>query len=106
MTQMNRIPHFHDGKAGAALAVRVTTRAPHTELVGIQNDGTLKVRLAAVPQKGKANQVLIEFLAEILGVTPSKIELVAGHTGRNKLVTVTGLSSNEIHQRIVDKLPK
>jgi uncharacterized protein (TIGR00251 family) len=101
---MKNTPHFHDGKTGAALAVRVLTHAPHTELVGIQEDGTLKVRLAAVPQKGKANQVLIDFLAEVLGVTPAKLELVAGQTGRNKLVTVTGLTSAEINQRILKRL--
>jgi uncharacterized protein (TIGR00251 family) len=103
---MKNIPHFHDGKAGAALAVRVLTHAPHTELVGIQEDGTLKVRLAAVPQKGKANQVLIEFLAEVLDITPAKLELVAGQTGRNKLITVTGLTSTEINQRILKRLSK
>jgi uncharacterized protein len=103
---MTNTPHFHDGKAGAALAVRVATRAPRTELVGIQEDGTLKIRLAAVPQKGKANLVLIEFLAEVLDVAPGKLELVAGQTGRNKLVTVTGLTSAEIHKRIIKRLAK
>jgi uncharacterized protein len=106
MSNMKKTPRFHDGKAGAALAVRVTTRAPHTELAGIQTDGTLKVRLAAVAQKGKANEVLLEFLADVLGISPAKIELVAGQTGRNKLVTITGMSSTEIHQRITDKLSK
>jgi uncharacterized protein (TIGR00251 family) len=103
---MKQTPHFHDGLSGAALAVRVITHAPHTELVGIQEDGTLKVRLAAVPQKGKANQVLIEFLADVLRVAPGKLELVAGQSGRNKLVTVTGLTSAEIHQRIISRLSK
>ena len=103
---MKNTPHFHDGKTGAALAVRVLTHAPHNELVGIQEDGTLKVRLAAVPQKGKANQVLIDFLAEVLGVTSARLELVAGQTGRNKLVTVTGLTSDEINQRIHKRLSK
>jgi uncharacterized protein (TIGR00251 family) len=106
MINMKNTPHFHDGKSGAAIAVRVTTRAPHTELVGIQPDGTIKVRLAAVAQKGKANQVLLEFLAEVLGISPGKIELVAGQTGRNKLVTITGISSVEIHKRVTEKLSK
>jgi uncharacterized protein YggU (UPF0235/DUF167 family) len=101
---MKKTHQFHDGKAGAALAVRVLTHAPHTELVGIQEDGTLKIRLAAVPQKGKANEVLLDYLADVLGVAPGKLELVAGMTGRNKLVTVTGLSSTEINQRILKRL--
>jgi uncharacterized protein (TIGR00251 family) len=103
---MVKMPHFHDGKTGAALAVRVTTHAPHTELAGIQEDGTIKVKLAAVPQKGKANQVLIDFLADVLGISASKIELVAGQTGRNKLVTITGMTSADIQQRITSELSK
>ena len=47
---------------------------------------------------------LIEFLAGVLGVAPGKLELVAGQTGRNKLVTVTGLTSAEINQRIAKRL--
>jgi uncharacterized protein (TIGR00251 family) len=103
---MVKNPRFHDGKSGAALAVRVMTRAPHNELVGIQNDGTLKLRLTAAPVEGKANQSLISFLAELLDISPTKIDLVAGQTNRNKLVAITGLTSAEVHQRIVNKLLK
>ncbi len=103
---MVKNPRFHDGKSGAALAVRVATRAPHNELVSIQKDGTLKLRLAAAPVEGKANQVLINFLAEVLNIPPSRIELVAGQTNRNKLITITGITSAEVHQRIIEKLPK
>jgi hypothetical protein len=39
---MKTTPHFHDGMAGSALAVRVATRAPRNEVVGIQADGTLR----------------------------------------------------------------
>ncbi|MBN2257270.1 MAG: DUF167 domain-containing protein [Anaerolineaceae bacterium] len=104
INKTRKTPRFHDGMTGAALAVRVTTRAPHNEVVAIQEDGTLKVRLAAVPLQGKANHALISFLADILGISPGKIELVAGQTGRNKLVTITGLTSAEIHQRILDAI--
>jgi len=103
---MVKNPRFHDGKSGAALAVRVTTRAPHNELINIQKDGTLKLRLAAPPMEGKANQTLISFLAEVLNISSGKIDLVAGQSSRNKLVTITGLTSAEVHKRIVEKLPK
>ncbi|MGA9398830.1 MAG: DUF167 domain-containing protein [Anaerolineaceae bacterium] len=103
---MVKNPRFHDGKSGAALAVRVMTRAPHNELINIQKDGTLKLRLTAPPIEGKANQALISFLAEVLNISPGKIDLVAGLTSRNKLVTITGLTSTEVHNRIVEKLPK
>ena len=101
---MKKTPRFHDGESGSALAVRVIPRAPRNELVGIQPDGTLKLRLHAAPVEGKANQALVEYLAEVLDIAPGRIELVAGQSGRNKLVSITGLTSSEVQTRIVKKL--
>lgn len=101
---MSKSPRFHDGKSGSALAVRVTPRASRNQLVGIQPDGTLKLRLSASPVDGKANQELIKFIADLLDIAPSKIELVAGQSGRNKLVSITGLTSDEVQVRIVKQL--
>jgi uncharacterized protein (TIGR00251 family) len=96
--------HLHDGKKGAALAVRVTPRANQNEIVEITGDGTVKVRLTAPPVNGKANEALIEFLAEVLEVPRSKIEIVAGATGRDKLVSILDLDVETVHARILNKL--
>lgn len=101
---MTKSPRFHDGKSGSALAVRVIPRAARNELVEIQADGTLKLRLHAAPVDGKANQELIEFLADLLEIAPNKLELVAGHSGRNKLVSITGLTSADVQSRIAKKI--
>lgn len=93
--------HLHDGKKGAALAIRVTPRASHNEIIEIQNDGTVKIRLTAPPVEGKANQALIEFLSEVLEVPRSRIEIVAGTGGRDKLVSILDLDANTVHQRIL-----
>lgn len=68
---------LHDGRRGAALAVRVTPRASRNEITEIQPDGTVKVRLMAAPET-EANAALITFLAGVLGVPENKIEIVAG----------------------------
>jgi uncharacterized protein YggU (UPF0235/DUF167 family) len=58
-----------DARGGAALGVRVVTRATATEIVGKTDDGTLKVRLVASPAGDPAaNEELLNFLAEKLGV--------------------------------------
>lgn len=95
---------LHSGKRGAALAVRVTPRARKNEISEILEDGTIKIRLTAPPVEGKANQALIEFLSEILDVPARKIEIVAGETGRDKLVTVLDLDADTLNQRIADLL--
>jgi len=93
--------HLHDGQRGSALAVRVTPRASRNEITEIQSDGTVKIRLTAVPVEGEANQALIAFLAEVLGVAPSKLDIVAGLSGKDKLISVLDMDKDEVHRRLV-----
>ena len=92
---------LHDGKKGSALAVRVTPRASRNEIVELLDDGTIKVRIAAPPADDEANAALIDFLAEILGVPKSRLEIVAGASGRDKLISVTDMDVETVHQRIL-----
>ena len=80
--------NLHDGKKGSALAVRVTPRASRNEVVEFLNDGTIKIRIAAPPSDNEANETLIEFLSEILGIPKSRLDIVAGAAGRDKLISV------------------
>lgn len=96
--------HLHDGKKGSALAVRVTPRASRNEIVEILSDGTVKIRLTSPPVEGKANQALVAFLSEILEVPQSHIDIVAGATGRDKLVSILDMDANTVQQKIIKKL--
>jgi uncharacterized protein len=96
--------HLHDGKKGAALAIRVTPRASHNEIVEILSDGTVRIRLTAPPVEGKANEALVEFLSKILDIAPSRIEIVAGMTGRDKLVSILDLDAESVHARILQNI--
>jgi uncharacterized protein (TIGR00251 family) len=91
-----------DGKQGAALTIRVTPRARKTEIGGVLEDGTLRVRVAAPPVEGKANKVLIKFLSEILGVRKNKIEIVAGERGLDKIISVLGMPAADAELKIRD----
>jgi uncharacterized protein (TIGR00251 family) len=92
--------HLHDGKRGSALAVRVTPRASNNKITEVLNDGTVKIHIAAPPVDDKANEELIKFLSDILGVPKSRIEIVAGLTGRDKLVSVIDMDADTVHKRI------
>ena len=102
MTQRNY--NLHDGKKGAALAVRVTPRASKNEIVGALSDGTIKIRITAAANEGQANEELIKFLSDVLGVPKSRIEIVAGETGRDKLISVLDLDAETVHKRIVENI--
>jgi uncharacterized protein (TIGR00251 family) len=71
-------------------SVRAQPRASRSEVVG-EHDGALRVRLAAPPVDGEANRELVKLLARRLGVPQSAVRVVAGESGRNKLVEVEGL---------------
>ena len=71
--------------AGAAFRVKVIPKSPRTEIVGELADGTLKIRVAAVPDKGKANAELCSFLSKDIG---APVEVISGQTSTLKLVRV------------------
>jgi uncharacterized protein (TIGR00251 family) len=70
------------------LKVKVTPRAPRTEFAGEMADGTLKVHVAAPPEKGRANEELCAFLAKHYGVPREQVEVVSGQSAARKLVRV------------------
>jgi uncharacterized protein len=96
--------NLHDGKKGSALAVRITPRASRNEIVELLEDGTIKIRIAAPPADNEANEALINFLSEILGVPKSRLDIVAGATGRDKLISVLDMDADTAHQRILAHL--
>jgi uncharacterized protein len=93
--------NLHDGKRGSALAVRVTPRASRNEIVELLEDGTIKVRIAAPPSDNEANETLIDFLSEVLGVPKSRLDIVAGVSGRDKLISVIDMDAETVHARIL-----
>lgn len=101
---MTRNYVLHDGKRGSALALRITPRSSRNQIAGVLNDGTVKVHLAADPANDTLNTELIAFLAEVLGVPKSRVEIVAGESGRDKLVSVLDMDTETAHQRIVAHL--
>jgi uncharacterized protein len=66
------------------LRLKVIPRSAKTEIVGTMADGTLKIKIAAPPEKGKANEELVRFLAAHFGVT--RVEILSGHTAALKMV--------------------
>ena len=94
---------LHDGKHGAALAVRVTPRASRNEITEIQADGTVKVRLTAAVA-ADMNKMLVAFLSEVLGVAANKVDIVAGESGNDKLISIMDIENSEVHKRLVAHL--
>ena len=83
----------------AEISVRVHPNAARNEVTGV-TDGVWQVRVSAPPVKGKANQELTAFLSRLLGVGKSQISIIKGHTARNKVIAINGLSQEDIMKRL------
>jgi uncharacterized protein len=84
---------------GVRLTLHVQPRASRTGLAGLHGDA-IKVRLAAPPVGGAANAELVRFLAELLGVARSAVEIVSGETGRRKVVRIDGVGVADAGARL------
>lgn len=91
-------PWLRADGGGSILAVHVQPGAKRTEIVGEHGDA-LKIRLAAPPVDGKANDALLAFLADTLGLPRREVSLRAGQTSRRKLVAV-GLPPGQVLPRL------
>jgi uncharacterized protein (TIGR00251 family) len=72
------------------LDVFVAPRATRTRIMGV-HDGRLKIQLAAPPVDGKANDALVRFIAETLGVARAQVEIVGGPASKRKTVRLAGV---------------
>ncbi len=74
--------------------LKVTPRASRSEVTGQMSNGALKVKIAAVPEKGKANEELCRLLSGYFGVRQSDVELISGETSRTKRARIRRRSSS------------
>jgi uncharacterized protein len=81
------------------LRVRVTPGAPTSKLIRFSG-GVLHLKIAAPPVRGKANETLLVFLAEQLGVRKGDITLRKGAAARSKLIGISGIGQKELERRV------
>ena len=81
------------------IRIKVSPKARSNSIVGWE-ENMLKIRLRATPEKGKANEMLIEFLAEILNIPSSSIQIIRGHTSRIKDIEIQGIDYELIRNKL------
>lgn len=82
------------------LSVRVQPRARRDALVGRLADGTLQVAVTAAPEGGRANEAVVEVMAQLLGVPRRQIRVARGRASRAKQIEVQGIAEPEARLRI------
>jgi uncharacterized protein YggU (UPF0235/DUF167 family) len=81
------------------LRLRVSPGARSAEVVGRHGEAW-KVRVAAAPEGGRANDAVVRLLADKLSLPREAVTLVSGHGARDKIVQLTGLDSTQVEQRL------
>lgn len=85
------------------LRLLISPRAKMDALVGFSGTN-LKLKIAAPPVGGVANTALVKFLADLLEVKPTSLNLIAGQRSRRKIVKIEGLTKEELQVRLNSRL--
>jgi hypothetical protein len=91
--------NIRESLSGVTFAVKVHPRAKKNAITG-EVGSVLKLSLTTPPVDGRANDACIEFFANLLKLPRSSITIAAGHSSRNKVICVTGLSAVEVERRL------
>lgn len=92
-------PMLKETPEGVVLPVKITPKSGRNQIVGWEGN-ELKIKIAAIPEDGAANKELIAYLARVLGVSKSNIQLVAGQSSRHKRLIIRTISSGTLLELI------
>ncbi len=93
---------FRENDQGVFLRIKVIPNASKDALVSLSPE-EIKIRLQAVPEKGKANDRLILFLSFLLDIRKSNIFLISGETSRIKKIFIKNTTYKEVSKRLNNK---
>lgn len=93
-------PIVRDVDGGVEISVRAQPRAHRTEVAGPYGERAVKIRLAAPPVDGAANDELVDFLADLFDAAPSTVTLVRGHGSRTKVVRIPGVDAATARRKL------
>jgi uncharacterized protein len=87
------------------IKVKITPKSKLNQILDFEND-ILKIKIKAVPEKGKANQELINFLSDILSISKSSIKILSGEHAKIKLIQIDNITLDtfkEILKKLKEK---
>ena len=87
------------GASSTRLRLRVSPGAARTAIVGRHGDAW-KVRVAAPPEDGKANEAVLRLVAEVVAIPRGRVALVSGHGSRDKIIELAGMTPAETERRL------
>lgn len=92
-----------ESEKGIVFAVKVQPRARRNAVIGAVGDA-LKLAVTAPPVDGRANQAVIEFLAELFEISRDSVTIASGETSRNKVVRIAGISKHAVEVKLAQEI--
>ena len=96
---MRRVIELKEKDGAVTIKVKVQPRAPRTEIAG-EHAGAIKLRVAAPPVDGKANEECRRFLAKLFEVSATSVEIISGDSSRDKVIRVRSISARRVHEAL------
>ena len=93
------MPAISEKEGAVRVSIYVQPRASRTEVVGDHGD-SIKLRVAAPPVDGEANQEVVRFLAELLELPTGAVNVVSGQSSRRKIIEITGVSAEAVQRKL------
>lgn len=90
---------FNRKENAVTFKVRVQPRASRTEVAG-EHAGAVKLRIASPPVDGKANEECRRFLARLVGVSASAVEIVTGDSSKDKVIRIHNVSTERVREAL------
>ena len=87
----------------ATLTIKVIPGASRDRIVGKLGDA-IKVQVSAAPERGKANEAVINLMADLLGLRRQQIQIARGHSQARKVLEIQGIEQPELDRRILKLL--
>ena len=92
-------PTIREVDGGVVFSVKIVPGSSKTSVCGLL-DGMVKIKISAPPEKGKANQSLVKYLAKKLGVKRKDVHIISGQTSPVKSVEISGISAEMLVIRL------
>jgi uncharacterized protein len=89
---------------GIRFSAVIQPRSSQNKISGIHNN-SLKIRLTSPPVDGAANKTCIKFVAKWLGLSPSRVHIVAGLSNKNKTIQINGIDESIFRDKLTAKIP-
>ncbi|HPY05732.1 MAG TPA: DUF167 domain-containing protein [Rectinema sp.] len=86
-------PALHEEKEGIVLDVYVIPRAPYDSVEGLR-DGRILLRVKAAPEKGKANEAVLDLIADYFDIASSNLRILRGHSSKRKSILLQSFREN------------